>query len=99
MPACDSISSDSWKQLLGSHLADDAVAVAGGDLYHVVAVGGAETSERDSRRLAGVFQDADLAIEDGDQAALNLEFTGVIDPLAHRQLPLGGNLEGIVIRW
>src|SRR5438067_1719843 len=98
MPACDSISSASPNQLLGSHLADDAVAVAGGDLCHVVAVSSAEAGERDGRRLAGFLQDADLAFEDRNQAALNLEFSGVVNPLAHRQLTLGGDLEGIVVR-
>ena len=59
---------------------EEVFAVAGGHGLHVLAVGLAEARHRDGGGAARILEDADLAIENRDQAAANLEAAGVIDP-------------------
>src|SRR6185503_18102886 len=97
MPACDSIAAEGAPQLPGGNLADGAAAVAGGDFVHVLLVGSTQAVHGNRRRLAGFLEDSDLPVEQSNQATLDVEATRIVRPAARCELPVGGNLERVVV--
>jgi len=84
--------------LASGKLLESGSAVLRDDLLDVLTVGITEAIHRHRGRLASLFQQANLAVEDGDQAALDLEGARVVDPSSHWQLAFSGNLKGVAKR-